>query len=92
MIKMTKRATYAILSKADITEKNLQSAFLGAEALLNIRPQTFQSANNNDLTLLTPGHFLYGQLGDCCVIEACDVDQPKQRWHQVQELVRHFWQ
>jgi DNA-binding transcriptional regulator YiaG len=92
MIKAAKRATYAILSKADVSDEELQSAFVGAEALLNNRPLTYQSADNNDLMPLTPGHFLYGQLGGRCVIEACDVDRPKQRWRRVQELVRHFWQ
>ena len=46
MIKGAKRAIYAILGNADITDKELMTGFTGAEALLNSRPLTSQSANH----------------------------------------------
>ena len=93
MIKSAKRAIKAILGKADINDEELVSAFTGAESLLNSRPITYQSANPDDVTPLTPNHFLHGQVGGEFVSPA--VDQTpyscRQRWRRVQELVRHFW-
>ena len=63
MIKSAKKAIKAILSRADVTDEELQSAFIGAEALINSRPLTYQSADPTDDILLTPNHFLVGQLG-----------------------------
>jgi len=41
---------------------------------------------------LTPNHLFHGQMGGQFAPEAIDETcyDPK-RWHQVQELVRHFW-
>ena len=63
MIKSAKRAIYAILNSADITDEELLSAVVGAEGLLNSRPITYQQVDPADLTPLTPNHFLHGQLG-----------------------------
>ena len=63
MIKAAKKAIYAILGSADITDEELLSAVVGAEGLLNSRPLTYQSSDPADLTPLTPNHFLHGQLG-----------------------------
>ena len=54
---------------------------------------TYQSANPEDTTPLTPNHFLQGQMGGKF---APEVDQetcynPKKRWKRIQELTRHFW-
>ncbi|XP_052778057.1 uncharacterized protein LOC128215412 [Mya arenaria] len=43
-------------------------------------------------TVLTPNHFLHGQLGEFAPEEAEDiVYDHKKRWHRVQEIVNHFW-
>ena len=60
MIKAAKRAILAILANADINDKELITAFTGAEALINSRPLTYQSANPEDNMPLTPNHFLHG--------------------------------
>ena len=62
MIKAAKRAVYMILGDADITDEELMT-FTGAEALMNSRPLTYQSANPEDDVPLTPNHFLFGQIG-----------------------------
>ena len=92
MIKAAKRAIIAILGNADITDEELLTAFTGAESLLNLRPLTYQSANPEDTTPLTPNHFLQGQMGGKF---APEVDQetcynPKKRWRRIQELTRHL--
>ena len=60
MIKAAKKAIYAILDSADITDEELLSAVIGAEGLINSRPLTYQSSDPADLTPLTPNHFLRG--------------------------------
>ena len=92
MIKAAKRAVYAILGNADVTDEELMSAFIGAEALLNSRPLTYQSASPNDITPLTPSHFLCGELGRRAAPVPTNEDRhPRTRWRRVQELLRHFW-
>ena len=93
MIKAAKKATYAILKNADVTDEELMTAFTGAEALINSRPLTYQSANPDDDIPITPNHFLHGQVGGQFAPENVDEDpfNPKKRWRRIQELVRHFW-
>ena len=88
MIKAAKRAVNAVLDNADVT-----TAFTGAEALLNSRPLTYQSANPEDDIPLTLNHFLIGQIGGQFAPESVDETNYslKKRWRRVQELVRHFW-
>ena len=93
MIKSAKRAIIAILSNADVKDEELMTAFCGAEALINSRPLTYQSADIKDNVPLTPNHFLHGQMGGEFAPEVIDEVgyDPKRRWRRVQELVRHFW-
>ena len=58
MIRAAKRAIYGILSKADIIDEELSTAFTGREDLINSRPLTYQTANIDDVPL-TSNHFLY---------------------------------
>ena len=92
MIKAAKRAVTAILGNAEVGDEELMSAFIGAEALLNSRPLTYQSANPHDITPLTPSHFLHGELGRrAAPVPVDEIHHPRQRWRRVQELIRHFW-
>ena len=60
-IKVAKRAVQAIFGNADITDEESASAFAGAEALLNARPLTYQSANANGDLPLTRNNLMIGQ-------------------------------
>ena len=93
MIKAAKRAVMAILGNADVTDEELMTAFTGAEALINSRPLTYQSADPEDDVPLTPNHLIHGQIGGKFAPEVPDevACNPKKRWRQVQELIRHFW-
>ncbi|XP_033105172.1 uncharacterized protein LOC117107577 [Anneissia japonica] len=91
IIKSAKRATYAILKNADITDEELITTFTGVESLINSRQLTYQSANPNDDTPLTPNHFLHGQVGGEFAPDSVDTTKfnPMRRWRRVQELVKH---
>ena len=93
MVKAAKRAMYAILGKADINDEELLTAITGAEALLNSRPLTYQSASPADDAPLTPNHFLHGQIGGQFAPTSVDDTEfhPRKRWRRVQELLHHFW-
>ncbi|CAC5416215.1 unnamed protein product [Mytilus coruscus] len=93
IIKSAKRANYAISENADIYDKELLTAFTGAEALINSRPLTYQSADLKDETPLTPNHFLHGQLGGHFARESVDDTDfnPRKRWRRIHELIRHCW-
>ena len=62
LVKSAKRAIYAVLSNADITDEELVTAIAGAESLLNSRPLTTPSADVRDEMPLTPNHFLIGRV------------------------------
>lgn len=94
MIKSAKKAIKAILGDADVSDKELQTSICGAERLLNSRPITYVSSDLQDLSPLTPNHFLVGKIGGSVVPEALDHKQvynPKKRWHRVQQLLGQFW-
>ena len=93
MTKGAKRAVYAILGNADITDEELTTAFTRVEALLNPRPLTYQSVSPDDDVPLTPNHLLFGQVGGQFAPESVDETtfNPKKRWRGVQELLKHFW-
>ncbi|XP_071095649.1 uncharacterized protein [Haliotis cracherodii] len=93
MIKSAKRAIFAILGNGDVTDEELETAFTGAEALINSRPLTYQSTHPQDEIPLTPNHFLHGQIGGMFAPESVDTTDyhPRKRWRRIQELMRHFW-
>ena len=92
MIKSAKRATYAILGIANVPGEELMTAFTGAEALINSKPLTYQSANPSHETHITPNCFLVGQVGgqsDPGSVDSCQFS-PKKRWRQMQDQLRVF--
>lgn len=93
MIKAAKRAIYAILGNAEVSDEELLTAIVAAEGLINSRPLTYQSSNPQDLVPLTPNHFLHGQVGGQFAPDSVDQTEfnPRKRWRRIQELVRHFW-
>lgn len=93
MIKSAKKAMRSILGNADIYDEELHTAICGAENLLNSRPITVISSDSNDLSPLTPCHFLTGQIGGKFAPEVNreEIFDPRKRWHRVQQLLSQFW-
>ena len=61
MIKSAKRAIYTVLGQTNVNDEELKTVFTGVGSLLNSRPSTTVSVN--DELVLTPNHFLIGQNG-----------------------------
>ena len=93
MIGAAKRAIFAVLKGATVTDEELVTAIAGAEALLNSRPLTYSSADHRDQLPLTPNHFLHGRATATFAASAVDgpADDLRRRWRFVQNLVLHFW-
>ena len=64
MIKSAEPAIAAVLPNADVDDEVLQTIFTGVKSLLNSRPQTTISDDPNDKLVLTPNHFIIGQMGE----------------------------
>ena len=82
MIKSAKRAIAAVLGGAEVNDEELETIFIGVESLLNSRPLTTVSNDSNDEPVLTPNHFLIGQMGGDFVPESVDTTpfNPRKRW------------
>ena len=93
MIKSAKKALQTILGDAEISDEELHTAICGAESLINSRPITYVSADINDLTPLTPNHFLVGSLGGDFAPEIAEEEakSPVKRWRRIQQLLTQFW-
>ncbi|XP_068692777.1 uncharacterized protein [Montipora foliosa] len=94
MIKAAKRAISAILQDADVTNEELPTCFTVVESLLHLRSLTTISDDSNDEPVLTPNHFIIGQMGGDIVPDSVDMTEfnPRQRWRRIQELIRRVWQ
>ena len=68
-----------------MSDKELHTVVSGDERLLNSRPITSVSSDPDNLSLLTPNHFLIGEIGERFAPEAVDgkVFNHKKRWHRV---------
>ena len=93
LIKSTKRGLYAILSNAGITDEELHTALTEVEGMLNSRPLLYCSSDPDDEPVLTPNHFLIGQMGGPLAPYGTEelAYNPRQRWRFVQDLVGRFW-
>ena len=94
MVKTAKRAIKHVLTSAEVNDEELVTAFCSVEGMVNDRPLTTTSDDINDLSPLTPNHFLIGRLNPCVLINA-DQDReslhPAKRWKFVQTLLQACW-
>ena len=63
MINSAKRAIFAELSDVEVNDEELTPIYAEVEGLLNSRPLTAVSDETNGDRVLTPNHFLIGQMG-----------------------------
>ena len=74
-----------------MTDEELITVVVSVEQLLNSRPLTYQTANENDIHVLTPNHFLYGMLGDRLAPDFDSSEGLNARWRRVQQVVKEVW-
>ena len=88
MIESAKRAIAAVLGSAEVNDEELETIFIGVESLLNSRPLTTVSDDSNDEPVLTPSHFLIGQMGGDFVPESVDTPpfNPRKRWRSLRDM------
>ena len=63
LIKVAKKTLKAIVGNAGLNDAKLQPAFKEIEGLTNARPLMYEGPVPRDEPVLTPNHFLVGQLG-----------------------------
>lgn len=92
-VKATKRHFYTITRNLMLTFEECYTLLTGIEACLNCRPLTPISSDPNDLTALTPSHFLIGdsllQPSENNFIST--PDNRLSRWQHIDKIKQHFW-
>lgn len=92
-VKLVKHHIKRVIGDSLFSFEEFQTILCKIEAVLNSRPLTPLSNNPNDLTVLTPGHFLTGR-------PLCSIPQKKflnvnlnlvKRWERVQQAQQMFW-
>lgn len=82
-----------VLGNCNLTFEELYTILVQIEAILNSRPITPLSANPDDLTPLTPGHFLIGRSLTSLPSQDVSNHSPNYltRFQRVELLRQHFW-
>ncbi|XP_050311193.1 uncharacterized protein LOC126746840 [Anthonomus grandis grandis] len=92
-VKQAKYHLKRIVGNATLTFEELTTVFTQIEACMNSRPLSALSNDPNDLSPLTPGHFLIGDL--LVALPESDVSEVNpnrlNRFQYVKQLVQHFW-
>ncbi|CAG7824828.1 unnamed protein product [Allacma fusca] len=92
-IRSVKYHLQRIMGNVTFNYEDMHTVTSQIEACLNSRPLTQLSSDPNDLTALTPGHFLIGE-ALTAVPEQNQIDEaPSQfsRGRIMQRVVQHFW-
>ncbi|XP_076678236.1 uncharacterized protein LOC143374185 [Andrena cerasifolii] len=92
-VRSMKHHLMRIVGNAVLTFEGFTTCLAEIEAILNSRPLTPLSSDPNDLSPLTPGHFLIGD--SLTSTPECDLTSVKtgrlSSWQHIQQLRQHFW-
>ena len=93
LIKVAKKTLKVIVGNAGLNDDELQTAIKEVEALMNSRPLSYEGTDPRDEPVLTPSHFLLGQLRGQLTPQVTDelAFNPRNRWRLIQNLVKIFW-
>ena len=93
LIKVAKKTLKVIVGNAGLNDDELQTAIKEVEALMNSRPLSYEGTDPRDEPVLTPSHFLIGQLGGQLAPQVTDelAFNPRNQWRLIQNLVKIFW-
>lgn len=92
-IKSAKTHLHKIVGQAHLTYEEMYTLLVSIEAVLNSRPITPLSNDPNDLSFLSPGHFLIGDtLNSYVELSLAHLQSNRlSRWQHVEQLRQHFW-
>ncbi|XP_043263007.1 uncharacterized protein LOC122403517 [Colletes gigas] len=92
-VKSFKHHLYRTVGETMFTYEQFITCIIEIEAILNSRPLTPLSCDPNDLTALTPAHFLIGgSLSSIPELDVQDVHTNRlSMWQRVQQVKQHFW-
>lgn len=93
-VKSAKFHLRRVMATASLTYEELNTLVKQVEAVLNSRPLcTKQTSNDDEIFILTPGHFLIGR--SLVSVPETDIREKKvslkQRWELLVQLKQHFW-
>lgn len=92
-VKSTKTHLKRVIGEAHLTYEEMYTLLVQIESILNSRPLTPMSNDPNDLSFLTPGHFLIGD----SFRSLPEPDLKKltlnslSRWQHIEYIKQHFW-
>ncbi|XP_036150809.1 uncharacterized protein LOC118648578 [Monomorium pharaonis] len=92
-VKSIKFHLYRIVGTVALTFEELQTTLCEIEAILNSRPLIPLSTDPNDLSFISPGHFLIGDTLNslpCHSLENVNMNRLT-RWQLTDQLRQHFW-
>ena len=92
-VKSFKKHFYKVACDSSLTYVEMNSLIIEIEGILNSRPITQLSSDPNDLTCLTPAHFLIGS--NLFFLPEVNLMDEKLNylslWQRTQQLRQHFW-
>ena len=90
---LLKKSLRAILGESRTTDEELLTAMVEVEGVLEFPSLTYCSSDPNDEHVLTPNHFLYGQMGWQLAPEVIDdlAFNLRNRWRFTQDLISKCW-
>ncbi|XP_071652700.1 uncharacterized protein [Temnothorax longispinosus] len=93
-IKSAKHHLKRVASNLTLTFEEFYTLLTQIKAILNSRPLTPMSTDPNDLTPLTPAHFLIGKsLTSVADPDLTHLPESRlSRWQLIQNVQQHFWQ
>lgn len=93
-VKSTKHHLRRVIGEATLTFEEMTTLLTQVEACLNSRPLQPLTDDSDDLTPLTPGHFLIGAplLAVPEPSRATEKDSTLSWWRLVQKMRDHYWQ
>ena len=92
-VKSMKRHLKKVAGNVKLNFEELTTVLAQIEACMNSRPLTPLPDAEDNIEVLTPGHFLIGKPLEA-LPDQSDVDTPistLRRWHLCQAIVQHFW-
>jgi hypothetical protein len=89
MVKAVKRCLNSFCHHPDFTLDEFTTFVVRTASMLNGRPIT-KVIEDGESTILTPNHFLIGNLGGA--VSTRRLENPKLRWQVVQSQLKKFWE